>query len=233
MNRLRTKTPISLAALAALQVIALLLHGCKSTDDNAALVSSISASRSTLEISETEIQAGDAVQVQLKTLDKNGSPVIASEVKIQLGFTSRVTSLKDVPSGGVFDPVVDHQDGTYTALFKATTVGTASKITARINDQITLAVSDAEFFVVPGKVSIPKSGFLTPLSTKIAVGETLALVFQLRDSSGNALTQGGPEISFMNQEAGTSRGTFSKVMELIRVLLQRIKLEQRLSLWLK
>jgi adhesin/invasin len=72
------------------------------------------------------VVAGDTVRIRLDAFDASGRHLVSGGRSVVFG-TSGGTS------GGVFVPLPDQDDGTYEALFVATTPGTATSITATID----------------------------------------------------------------------------------------------------
>jgi hypothetical protein len=71
---------------------------------------------------------GDTVAVTLQTRDATGQPLVIDGATV-------VFSAQGGSSVGAFLPVVDHQDGTYSANFVGATSGTAFTITAQVNGE--------------------------------------------------------------------------------------------------
>ena len=84
---------------------------------------------------------GDTVRVTLDAFDASGRHLVGGGRTVVFG-TSGGTS------GGVFVPLPDQDDGTYEALFVATTPGTATSITATI-DSVPVTSSRPSIRVVP------------------------------------------------------------------------------------
>jgi alpha-tubulin suppressor-like RCC1 family protein/predicted small lipoprotein YifL len=72
--------------------------------------------------------AGDTVAVTLQTRDATGQPLVIDGATV-------VFSAQGGSSVGAFLPVVDHQDGTYSANFVGATPGTALTITAQVDGE--------------------------------------------------------------------------------------------------
>jgi alpha-tubulin suppressor-like RCC1 family protein len=71
---------------------------------------------------------GDTVAVTLQTRAATGEPLVIEGATV-------VFSAQGGSSAGAFLPVVDHQDGTYSANFVGATPGTALTITAQVNGE--------------------------------------------------------------------------------------------------
>src|SRR4051812_32063978 len=99
----------------------LLAGGCESPPGPVA--PGFSALRSVVMVEDTTLASGSSMIVTLRVRDASGSNVAFSGHKVAFTFDGGASS-------GAFSPVVDHRDGTYTALLRGTVSGTPSQITA-------------------------------------------------------------------------------------------------------
>jgi invasin-like protein/regulator of chromosome condensation (RCC1) repeat-containing protein/Regulator of Chromosome Condensation (RCC1) repeat protein len=105
-------------------VILLLVTACGSTDGPPD--EGIDPALSLVTVSRPLLLPGDTVQVTLQARDAAGQPLVVDGATV-------VFSSQGGSSGGAFLPVVDQQDGRYTANFVGATPGTAVTIAAQID----------------------------------------------------------------------------------------------------
>src|SRR4051812_15246960 len=116
------RSPVTSGLLTGLGIL-LVVTGCGSNDGP--VDEGIDPAMSLVTVSRPLLLPGDTVQVTLQARDAGGQPLIVDAAAV--AFSSQGGS------GGTFLPVVDHQDGTYTANFVGTTPGTALTITAQLD----------------------------------------------------------------------------------------------------
>lgn len=113
--------PGSLAALGLILAVA----ACETADPGGP-DDRIDLAKTQLSVSRPLLLPGDTVVVTLTTRNAAGQRLLA-------GGATVVFSAPGGSSVGTFQPVVDHQDGTYSAAFVGVTLGTALTIGAQIN----------------------------------------------------------------------------------------------------
>ena len=86
-----------------------------------------SAARSTVSLSTASVVVGATLTVTLTAIDAYGNPLATGGAKVAFSLTGAGTS------GGTFSAVTDHGNGVYTAVFTATTAGTARTVSATLN----------------------------------------------------------------------------------------------------
>lgn len=86
----------------------------------------ISGALSTIEVSAPDLLACTAVTVTLTARDANSNRVTTGGNSVQFAIGAG-------GSDGTFGPVVDHDDGTYSALFLGSTVGGPANVTATVD----------------------------------------------------------------------------------------------------
>src|SRR5690606_4070954 len=105
---------------------------------------------------------------------------------------------------GTVTPVVDNDDGTYTATFSSTASGTAT-IAGKLNGQEIASFVEVE--VLPGPADAEQSIMETSASS-ITTDDSATITVRLKDAHGNSLTAGGDSV-----ELATDLGTLSPVVD--------------------
>jgi alpha-tubulin suppressor-like RCC1 family protein len=110
--------------------VAFLLAACGSDgpnqpDDPAEL----DPAKTLLTVERSLLLASDTVEVTLETRDAAGNPIVLEGATV-------VFSPEGGTSAGEFLSVTDHEEGTYTADFAGTTVGSAITVSARVNGTV-------------------------------------------------------------------------------------------------
>jgi hypothetical protein len=114
---------------------------------------------------------------------------------------------------GTFGPVTDNNNGTYTATFTGTTVGT-NTISATVGGQALTSTPAAITITTatgPGPVD-PAQTTVAAAPTSVAVGATSTITLTARDAGGTQLTAGGSAVVF-TLGTGTATGTFGTVSD--------------------
>jgi adhesin/invasin len=156
--------------------------------------------QSTVSISPSSIQSGNAATVTLTARDAAGNQETGGGLTIAFGLGAGSSS-------GTFSGVTDNGDGTYTATFTGATAGTGTTITATIGGNAVTSALPA-ITVTPGAVSLAQSTVsISPSS--IQSGDTASVTLTAVDAAGN-LETGGLSVVF-GLGAGNSSGTFSAV----------------------
>jgi adhesin/invasin len=149
-------------------------------------------------------EKGDVVKIVVK--DAAGNLISG------LPSSDFILSLSGGTSSGTFGKVVASSTlaGTYTAVFKGISSGTASTLTVSING--TAVASEPSIQVLTGPVSAAKSKVLLAASSVVS-GLGVAVTIVLEDAAGNAIT-GLPSKAFAFAfSGGTSTGTVGPVTE--------------------
>lgn len=168
---------------------------------------------STITISPNPVPSGTTAIATFQARDAAGNPIAQTNLTVELSLQSVITG--GGTSTGVFGPVVNHGDGSYTATFKGLTAGTPTRL-----DVNTIGVPgaglkhDGEPFitVTSGAVSLSQS-LLTLGQPSISSGLATTITLQAKDSVGNNQTSGGLAVAFGLQGGGTSDGTIGPVTD--------------------
>jgi hypothetical protein len=157
----------------------------------------------TVAVSPTSIQLiRTTATVTLTAFDAKGNQESSGGLAVVFGLGSGSAS-------GTFGTVTDNHNGTYTAIFTGTQVGT-SPITAMIGGESVTSPSP-NITVTLGSISLSQSTVsASPLT--IQSGGTSTITLQVVDNGGSHQTIGGLPISF-GVGAGTGSGTFSTVTD--------------------
>ncbi len=157
----------------------------------------VSLAQSTVSVSAASVVSGAATTLTLSSRDAAGNALTTGglDVAFVLGTGT---------SAGTLSPVTDEGDGTYTAVFTATTAGTARSIGATIGGAAVTTPGPA-ITVTPGALSLAQTT-VTVAAASIAAGDATTITLTARDASGNALGGGGATVAF-SLGAGTSVGT--------------------------
>jgi len=166
-------------------------------------VSTVSLTNSLVTVSPASIQPGDTATVTLQAKDAFGNNETSGGLTV-------VFALGSVSGGqGTFSSVTDNNDGTYTATFTGTVVG-SNTITATIDGSAVTSTAPS-IAVSPGPVSLPTS-FVSLSLASIQLGGTTTVTLQARDAAGNNLTSGGLSVAFA-LGSGSGQGTFGPVTD--------------------
>jgi adhesin/invasin len=149
------------------------------------------------------VASGDTVPVTLTAQDAAGNPVA--------GLTDVVFGLAPGSTGsGNFGAVTDNGDGTYTATFTATTVGTvtfnATTGGATITDGQPVTITAGPVDQANSSVASPADG------GTIASGATAPVTFTAQDANGNPIS-GLTDVVFGLDGSSTGNGTFGAVTD--------------------
>jgi autotransporter-associated beta strand protein len=158
--------------------------------------------------------ATSVVSASSSSLASSGSITITLQAKdslgndVPIGGQTVTFGLANPASGGrgIFSPVVDNHDGTYTTTFMGTYAG-ANTITATIGGQ-TVTSSLPAIAVTPGALSLSQSQVTTLLSS-VQLGGQTTITLQAEDSYGNKETTGGQSVSFQLANATGGQGIIS------------------------
>jgi adhesin/invasin len=149
-----------------------------------------SPAKSTVAVAPASVAVGSTATVTLTAKDANGTALTT-------GGATVVFSLGSGTTVGTFGPVTDNHNGTYTATFTASTVG-SNTIKATLNSQAvtttapTITVTAAP---APGAISAARSTVaVSPAS--VATGGTSTITLTAKDANGTPLTTGGATVNF-------------------------------------
>ena len=159
---------------------------------------------SVVELSAPSVASGSSVTVTLQAVDANGNDLISggATVAFALGTSS---------SGqGTFSPVTDNRNGTYTATFTGTLVG-SNTITATINGLAVTTTAPA-ISVTVGPID-PATSFVELSAPSVASGSSDTVTLQAVDAAGNDLTSGGATVAFALGASSGDQGTFGSVTD--------------------
>jgi adhesin/invasin len=162
-----------------------------------------SATYSEIEVSAPSVAAGQAVTLKVVAMS-------AANVPYTQGGATVAFSRTGGTSNGSISAVTDHGDGTYTAVFSATTAGTATTINALFNGK-PITTTAPTVTVTYGAVSAANSVLLSDLSV-IASGDIAELTLTTYDAHGNAVTSGGAAVT-LGHAGGTSTGNFGTITD--------------------
>ena len=154
-------------------------------------------------ITPTAVESGlaNAATVTLTARDAAGNQETTGGLTIVFGLGAGVGS-------GTFSAVTDHGDGTYTATFTGSTLG-SNIITATVDGNPVTSTA-ANFTVTPSLSQSTVS--VTPASVVAGVPDAATVTLTTRDGAGNPATTGGATVVF-TLGAGTATGTFSAVTD--------------------
>src|SRR5690554_302288 len=156
-------------------------------------VGSASPDTSTITADPEAITTDETALITVQLRDAKGNELVDGDDTVTLTTTH-----------GTLTPVTDNGDGTYTAVFSATTPGTAT-ISGNVNSADMIDTVDIE-------VSVGKANTLTSTVTSgeasITAGESTTITVQLKDAHGNALVTGGDSV-----ELETDLGTVTPVVD--------------------
>src|SRR5690606_18600686 len=148
---------------------------------------------STVTSGEASITAGESTTITVQLKDAHGNALVTGGDSVELE-----TDL------GTVTPVVDNDDGTYTATFSSTASGTAT-IAGKLNGQEIASFVEVE--VLPGPADAEQSIMETSASS-ITTDDSATITVRLKDAHGNFLTAGGDSV-----ELATDLGTLSPVVD--------------------
>ena len=165
----------------------------------------VSLSQSIITISPSTVGSGAVTAITLRTRDANGNDLTTGGLTVAFSLTGGGTS------SGTIGEVTDNGNGTYTALFTASTAGTPRTINATLGGSAVTSASPT-ITVIAGAVSMSQS-IVTILPSTVGSGSTGSITLQAKDGAGNSLTSGGLAVVFSLSGAGTSSGTIGNVTD--------------------
>ena len=161
------------------------------------VVGPVSLSRSTISATPASVAVNGKVTVTLTARDANGNQELGGGLTVAFGLTTG-------SAGGSFGTVTDNKNGTYTATFTATKVG---------SDTITATIGGAAVTSTPPIVKVTSSSAslsqstVTVSSGSVAVGGKITVALTAQDDHGNQQLKGGLAVKFV-LASGKRRGHF-------------------------
>ncbi len=162
----------------------------------------VSLAMSVVSVSPSTISSGGSASVTLTAKDSAGNQESSGGLSVAFGLGGGSAS-------GTFSPVIDHGNGTYTATFTASAVGT-NTITATIGG-IAVTSTTPAITVSANTVSLAKS-VVSVAPAGIQSGSSTTVTLTAKDSSGNQEPSGGLSVVF-SLGSGTASGSFSAVTD--------------------
>ncbi|HTT66601.1 MAG TPA: Ig-like domain-containing protein [Gemmatimonadales bacterium] len=166
----------------------------------------------------TAAQAPDptkcTVTVSAATIAVNGTSTITLQAINSAGanLTTGGAAVQFTASGGTsrgtISSTVDHGDGTYTAVYTATTAGTAQTIGATVNGAAVTTARPTITVTAGSQVVDPTKCTVSVSPPTVTVNGTSVITLQAKNSSGANVTVGGATVVF-TASGGTSTGTIS------------------------
>lgn len=164
----------------------------------------VSLSQSTVSVTDPQVAAGTSTRVVFKALDALGNQLTTGGLNVTF-------ALNGGTSAGQFGPVVDHQDGTYSAEFTGLTAGGPSPALAKVGGDAVTSPLPA-LTVVPGRYS-PLMTQITTSVDQVVSGQGVEIMISAHDAYGNRLTEGGQAFELALKD-GSSTGAFGPVRDL-------------------
>jgi adhesin/invasin len=159
-----------------------------------------SPAQSTVSVSSAVIKAGSTAVVTVTAVDAYGNAETSGGLSVGLALGNGAGS-------GMLGPVIDHGNGTYTAVLTGTIIG-SNTIIPTINSQA-LTSPAPTFTVSPGPVSLALSTVALAPAT-IAAGDTTTVTLTALDAGGNPYPTAA-KVTFAFTHGSTAGGTFSNV----------------------
>ncbi len=164
----------------------------------------VSAMTSSVSVSDSLIDVGTAATVTLQARDAAGNAIVA-------GGRSVVFTQGGGSSTGMIGTTTDHGDGTYTAPFTGTGVGTPTSLSATI-DGTPLMTAPAAIEV--STVSVDQSIVTVDGQAAVTVtaGDVVTLLLRARDPAGRDVNGSGHAVAFA-LSGGSGDGTIGAVTD--------------------
>jgi hypothetical protein len=182
--------------------VAVTTAGGTSTTTTADEFSYASADTSFVNLSSGSVTLGGTITVTLQAEDAGGQALSTGGLSVAFALTGSAQ--------GAFGSVTDHGDGTYSATFTPSAIGSGT-ITATIDGQ-TLTTAAPAITVNPYPVSLSRS-VVTVSPGSVQAGSQATITLQARDASGNNLPAGGLTVAFALAASAGATGTFSPVTD--------------------
>jgi hypothetical protein len=158
-------------------------------------------SQCTVNVSSSTVNVGSAVMLTLQAKASNG-------INIGTGGAAVVFSATGGTSTGTVGATTDNGDGTYSATYTATGAGTAQTVGATINGSAVTTALPTVTVVAGVQAPDPTRCTVRVSAGVVAVGGSVTITLQAKDSSGNDIAGGGATVVF-TATGGTSTGTIS------------------------
>jgi RHS repeat-associated protein len=164
----------------------------------------LSLEKSVVRLSSATIKAGSKVTVVVQPEDAAGNKINEKGLVVDLSLGN------SSGAEGTFSKATYNANGTYTAAFAGTLVGT-NTIVATIGGS-TLTSPEPTVTVAPGPVSAAKSVVKLSAGSLVA-GNSITITLQAVDAYGNQETTGGMKVEFALGKSTGARGVFSAVKD--------------------
>jgi hypothetical protein len=155
-------------------------------------------------VSNAQVFSNSIVNVTVYLRDANNAPFISTVPTVSLQTSGG-------SSTGIFSPVTNNGDGSYSATFSGAGAGTATAIQAVVNGSVLTSIPPA-VTVSSGNYSLSNS-MITLSSNTVASGSSVTVTLTVKDTLGNQASSGGLNVGFSNS-GGSSTGTFSAANDL-------------------
>ena len=161
----------------------------------------VSSDSSFIELSSDTVSIGGDVTLTLRVVDSAGV------ARTSGGETVVFTALTGPGTGqGTIDSTVDHDDGSYTANFTATAIGSAITISAALAGNPVSGTLPAITVLQPGMS--PQHSSITVSADTVAAGGSALLTLVVRDVDSVPVSSGGLGVVFTSSsDGGSSTGT--------------------------
>ena len=167
------------------------------------LAGAISTARSLVTLVADSVLSGTAGTITLHARDQYGNALSS-------GGSVVAFAVSGGSSTGALSAVTDHADGTYTATFTGTLVGSPDTVHATIGG-IPVTSPLPLVRVVPGAVSLAQS-VVTAATAIDSSGLQDSVILTVKDQNGNAITS--PQTVVFSRAGGTSTGSLSGTVNL-------------------
>ena len=167
------------------------------------LAGAISTVRSVITLAADSVPSGTAGTITLRGRDQYGNALTS-------GGSVVTFTVSGGTSTGSLSAVTDHADGTYTATFTGTLVGTSDTVHATIGG-VGVTSPLPLLRVVPGAVSLAQS-VLVAAAAVDSSGLQDSVILTAKDQNGNAVTS--PQTVVFGKSGGTSTGNLTAPVNL-------------------
>src|SRR5690242_15789390 len=167
------------------------------------LAGAISTARSLVTLAADSVLSGTVGTITLRGRDQYGNALSS-------GGSAVAFTVSGGTSTGVLSAVTDHADGTYTATFTGTLVGSPDTVHATIGG-VPVTSPLPLVRVVPGAVSLAQS-VLTAATAIDSSGLPDSVILTVKDQNGNAITS--PQTVVFSKAGGTSTGNLTGTVNL-------------------
>lgn len=199
----------TLGTLASANAVTAETNGHLVTFTANALPGAAVAANSDLQVSASQLAAGQAATLTVRARDQYGNQLTS-------GGRTVVFTVTGGSSGGVVAPTTDLGNGTYSASFTAITAGSAKTVSATL-DGVPVGTTLPQISVVPGPAAIMLAVAGAGQQAAVAGAVPIAPAVEVRDSYNNPvsgvqvtfnITAGGGQVSGATQAtSGSGRAT--------------------------